>query len=427
MECLERREMFSAGPPNVVNVEVAGTDWSAGFIGFLQSSGLGTNGYKVPVGSSSQSATLPWININRIAITFDEDVDIEAADLSLSGVNTAAYAFSDFHYDPQSCVATWTLTAALTKDRLRLDLDANGVDPVRDLDGNVLDGEWTNNSSTYASGNGTAGGDFEFNFNVLPADIDNTGLVTYYDYYYVNLLNGKSTTSTGYVAARDLDGSGLINSVDSQAVMNRMVHQLPTGTPVGTNNDAPTTLGLNRVQINDAAVDVAISLWSAFGDTESGSSALTYSIQSNSATSLFDSTYINSSTGQLVMNAAASVSGRAQIVIRATDGSGLFTETTVAIDVNRSNQAPVLHDVWFGNAGANTWIINGYVSDSDDDVRDFIILFSGKFNTRSAVDEDGHFEMAFILDPGDWGSEDLVTYDPWGLSSNIVSGFIGLT
>ena len=122
---------------------------------------------------------------------------------SISRINTTAYGISNFRYDPQTHVATWTLNAAIDKDQLRLDLDANGSDPVQDLDPNILDGEWTNNVST-ASGNGTAGGDFEFNFNVLPSDVNNTSNITAIDYTYVRQLDGKSTSSSGYVAKRNM-------------------------------------------------------------------------------------------------------------------------------------------------------------------------------------------------------------------------------
>lgn len=426
VEMLERRDLLSGTPPTVVKVEVAGTSWSEAFVDYLQTAGMGTNGYSIPVGSSAQAASLTWTNLDQIMITFSEDVHIDVADLSLSGVNTTAYPFSDFHYDPLAHVATWTLSAPLDKDRFRLDLDANGLEPVRDLDGNILDGEWTNNSST-VSGNGTAGGDFQFNFNVLPTDVNNTGNITYYDYVYIRQLDGKSTTSPGYIAKRDIDGSGLINSSDWQEALDRALETLPSGSPAGTNNDAPTTSGFNLVQISDTNVDVAISMLTGFGDAENGSSGLIYSIVSNSNPSLLDTASINQSTKELVLNAANGASGRSTITVRATDLGGLFTDTPVTVDINYENQPPVISSLFFANAGVGTWIISGDVSDSDDDVSTFIVQFFGVFEIRSAVDEDGHFEFAVILDEDDWGVEYAVTYDPHGLESNVPFGEIGLT
>jgi hypothetical protein len=40
-----------------------------------------------------------------------------------------------------------------------------------------LDGDWTNGTSNYPSGNGTAGGDFNFVFNVLPGDGNGDGII----------------------------------------------------------------------------------------------------------------------------------------------------------------------------------------------------------------------------------------------------------
>jgi hypothetical protein len=426
IERLERRDMLSSVPPAVVGVEVGSTAWSPAFTDYLQSAGLGTNGSSIPKGSAAQSATLTWTNLNRIFITFSEDVHVDLADLSLSGVNTTAYQFSDFHYDPQTRVAAWTLSAPLDRDRLRLDLDANGLDPVRDLDGNILDGEWTNNVST-VSGNGIAGGDFEFNFNVLPTDVNNTGNITNYDYIYIRQLDGKSTTSPGYIAKRDINGSGLINSADWQEALDRAMQTLPSGSPAGTNNDAPTTSGFDLVQISDSAVDVAISLLSGFGDAESGSAGLTYSIVSNNNGSLFDAASINQSTQQLVLNAAAGAMGRATITVRATDAGGLSVDNAVTIDVNRENEAPVISNFVVLNAGVGTWIFYGDVSDPDDDVSDFIVKFYGAVETRSAVDENGHFEFAVILEEGQWGWEFAVTYDPHGRQSNVPISEIGMT
>jgi hypothetical protein len=426
VELLERRDLLSGSPPTVTKVEVASSSWSTAFVQYLQNAGMGTNGYSIPVGSSAQSATLTWDNLNKIFITFNKDVNVDAADLSLSGINQTAYGFSAFHYDPQTHVAQWTLTAPLNKDRLRLDLDANGANPVQDLDGIILDGEWTNNVST-VSGNGTAGGDFEFNFNVLPTDVNNSGNINSYDYVYIRQLDGKSTTSAGYIAKRDVNGDGVINSTDWQEALDRALQTLPGGSTAGTNNDAPTTSGFSLVEIADSDVDHAISLLAGFADAESGSSGLTYSIVSNDNPSLFNSTSIDQSTQELVVNAADGASGQATITVRATDPGGLSVDSLVTVDVNYQNQPPHISNLTFSNAGAGTWVVSGDVSDPDDNVANFIVQFYGVFQTRSAVNEQGHFSFAIILGNDQVGMEYAVTYDPHGLQSNIPFGEIDLT
>jgi hypothetical protein len=425
-ERLERREMLSGTPPTVTKVEVGSTSWSSAFVQYLHTSNLGTNGYAIPVGSSAQSATITWDNVDEIFIKFSKDVNVDAADLSLSGVNQTTYGFSQFHYDPQTQTARWTLTTPINKDRLRLDLDATGANAVRDLGGNILDGEWTNNASTL-SGNGTAGGDFEFNFNVLPTDVNNSGNVTSLDYTSIRQLDGKSTTTTGYIAKRDINGDGVINSTDWQEALDRALQALPTGSPAGANDDAPTTSGFALLSISDSNVDHAISLFSGFGDAESGAGGLTYSIVSNDNSLLFNSASIDSATGQLVVNAASDVSGRANITVRATDATGLSVESVATVDVNHTNQPPHISNLVFTYVGASTWMVSGDVTDPDDNVANFIVEFTGVFHTRSAVDDQGHFSFAVILAGNQVGMEYAVTQDPHGLQSNVAFGEIDLT
>ena len=166
--------------PTVTNVLVSSTNWNPTFLSYLASLGSqNVGGYSIPVGSGSQLLSLPWGNINQIKVVFSENVVVDQSDLLLSGVNTTAYNVSGgtFSYDPTTFTATWTLPQAIGPDKLLLQLNADGSDPIEDSAGNRLDGEWTNptsttqsSSSTYPSGNGTAGGDFLFRFNVLPGD-----------------------------------------------------------------------------------------------------------------------------------------------------------------------------------------------------------------------------------------------------------------
>ena len=415
-ENLERREMLSAAPV-VTSVEVGSTAWAPAFKQHLATSGQGVYGYAIPRGSSAQSATLNWDNIDEIMITFDKDVVVDKADLSLSGKNITQYAFNKFHYDPLTRTAKWTLSASIDRDRLRLSLDANGADPVRDLDGNVLDGEWTNNVST-TSGNGTAGGDFRFNFNVLPTDVNNTGNVNNVDYTSIRQLEGKVTTSTGYIAKRDINGDGVIDTADWQKALSRSTQALPSGVPAGTNNDSPTTTQGPLVEILDHDVDVTVDMRSYFNDLENGSSGITYTIISNDNASLFDVADLNLSTGSLTLNAASGAVGRAFIVIRGTDAGGLSVDTTVTVDVNRTNEKPLIVNFSIQHAGANTWIFSGDVVDPDDDVANFIVEFRGVYPIRSAVDDAGHFEFAVILFNGEYGVEYAITRDPHGLASD---------
>jgi hypothetical protein len=426
LELLEERIALSGTPPAVVGLAVTSTEWAPAYISYLDSNGLGSGGYSIPVGSNAQTIALPWNNIDQIKIEFSKDVDIQAADMSLSGKNATTYAFADFFYDPQTRIASWTLASPISKDRLMIDLDANGIDPIVDLEGNVLDGEWTNNASTFASGNGSAGGDFEFLLNILPADANGSGSVTYADYVAIRSKEGKSTTSTGYNFKYDVDGSGQIETADWQFALGKVGTSLPSGSPAGVNNDAPTTKGFGPVSITNDAIDVAISLWDKFADAENGASGLVYSIASNSAPSLFDSVSINATSGELVVNAANGASGVAKVSVNATDSGGITTSSTATINVNHVNQPPIILYPLAEYQGAYTWLISGTVVD-DEDVSDLIVEFYGVFETRAAVYPDGRFEFAIILVDEPYGWEFAVTHDLQGLESNTVSVVIGFS
>jgi hypothetical protein len=338
---LERRYMLSL--PAVADVEVTSTQWSSSFVDYIETSGLGVGGYRIPVGSSAQLQTLPWTNIDQIRITFSEDVSVHEADLSVSGVNTTALQFSGFEYDSNLRTAVWTLAAPIAKDKLLIDLDADGLDPVKDLDeANVLDGEWTNGSSTYDSGNGTAGGDFEFRFNVLPGDVNASNGVNMGDALLVASQIGKSAGDSGYNIRYDLDGNGVIQSADVYAVQQRVGHVLPNGDPAGTSNDAPTTAGFEDLNVDEDAADQVLSIFDAFEDAETADSNMTYELVSNSNPSLFSSTDIDATQGTLTLSLAENAFGDAEIRIRATDGGGLFVEATCAVHITAVNDSPVL-------------------------------------------------------------------------------------
>jgi hypothetical protein len=61
--------LIATPPPAVAAVVVGSDQWSASFVSYLQSAGLGNGGYAIPVGSTSQLNTLPWNNLDQISIT----------------------------------------------------------------------------------------------------------------------------------------------------------------------------------------------------------------------------------------------------------------------------------------------------------------------------------------------------------------------
>ena len=211
---------------------------------------LGTGGYAVLVGSGVQLKPLPWMNIDQVKVVFSEDMLVGMDDLRLGGVNVASYGVDLFWYDAGKFTATWTLSAAIGADKLLIELNADGPDPIRDPAGNALDGEWTNptskstpSSSVFPSGNGTAGGNFEFRFNVLPGDVNQNGVVQANDGLTVRAALGTSTSTGGlYSVFKDINANGVIQSNDGLSVRSRLGSPLPSGEPVSGWGGMPAPL-----------------------------------------------------------------------------------------------------------------------------------------------------------------------------------------
>jgi hypothetical protein len=196
--------------PRVSGVSVGGTGWAGA-------------DYSVP-GGGTQLRPLPWINVTRVTIAFNENVLVDQNDLVINGVNVGTYGTTGFSYNPATYRATWSLASPIGSDKLTLTLDGNTATAVTDVTGNKLDGEWTNNSSTFPSGNGTAGGNFVFGVWVLPGDVDGSGLVNVND---VAIARTKFLASAPDLYA-DVDHSGgAVTLTDYNNVRTRQGNVLP--------------------------------------------------------------------------------------------------------------------------------------------------------------------------------------------------------
>jgi len=149
-------------------------------------------------------------------------------------VNISQYGYRvsggfSYTYDPVAHVgrAAWTFSAAVGADKLLLDL----ADSVKDRAGNALDGEWTDATSGYPSGNGAGGGDFEFRLNVLPGDVNQSGRVGNIDTNKVIAAGGSAPGNPKYSTMLDVNGSGQIGNIDTNQVIARGGAALPTGEP----------------------------------------------------------------------------------------------------------------------------------------------------------------------------------------------------
>ena len=159
--------------PQVTQVMVAGTSWSAAVQTYLSSNSLGDGGYAIPTGSS-QLRDLPWTNLNEILVQFSQPVNVTSSDLTLNGVNVPSYAISGFSYNSATNTATWTTAQNLKDDKINVGV--SGAVTAQET-GLPLNGAWTNGASQFPSGNGTASS-FNFQINVLAGDINGDGVVS---------------------------------------------------------------------------------------------------------------------------------------------------------------------------------------------------------------------------------------------------------
>ena len=160
------------------------------------------NGHSIPTGAS-QLDPLSWPGLDEIRIVFSEDVNVQQGDLLVRGVNVPVYAIDGFSYDAATRTAIWTLAAPIDLDNVILELS----DQVTDQSGAALDGEWTNGVSMFSSGDGVAGGAFEFRINVLPGDVNQTGSVFIDDVILVRNAQFTAPGAPGYSNVLDYNGS----------------------------------------------------------------------------------------------------------------------------------------------------------------------------------------------------------------------------
>ncbi len=256
--------------PTILDVIVAGSTWpgespdesSPNFVDAIDGGpgdGVGVgNGLGLSLPGPDQLRNLPWNTVDTIYVVFSEDVgSLTESDLELFGVPANDSSFGpvgdykpliqNIDYSPSpstlpadSFLATISLTTPLGVstmgfthgDKLKLRIP----DSLTDLAGNRLDGEWTD-AVTEQSGNGSAAGDFEFRFDVLPGDLDDDDFVLGSDLLRANEHQGRfapfeSTSDPEYSPFNDPDADGLVLGSDIIFANSRQGDFLPFDDPM---------------------------------------------------------------------------------------------------------------------------------------------------------------------------------------------------
>jgi hypothetical protein len=141
--------------------------------------------YLVATSGWNHLATVPVANVDTVSILFSEHVNVEASHLKLVGLRTADVpTLVEFSYDIGTNMATWRFDDMIQRDHYLISL----TDAVTDVEGNRLDGEFTNfgslNPTVHSpsedplpSGDGNAGGQFNLVITLLAGDATLDGFI----------------------------------------------------------------------------------------------------------------------------------------------------------------------------------------------------------------------------------------------------------
>ena len=203
--------------PRVVGVAVASSAWSGSFLAAADPArGVG---YTIPTGDGEQLAALPWTGLNTVAVQFSEDVITTAEALRVT-LDAALLPMDEsaFRYDASTRTAVWQTAMPIGRGNLEFALSDTAV---RDVAGNLLDGEWDNplnaadaDSDDMPSGDGAAGGDFAFSARTLAADINGDGSVSIADFARLRSAFGANAGAGGFDLFADLNGDGQTSIAD---------------------------------------------------------------------------------------------------------------------------------------------------------------------------------------------------------------------
>ena len=201
----------SASVVQVTDVWLENSGWSEAFLQRLADDGLGHVDHGFRVGSGSQQLqSIPFTGINQVNVKMSQPFNASVGDLELLDDAGNLIDAADFEISDDQTVASWTLATALNRSRVQIRIS----DEIQNDSGVRLDGDWSDATSSFPSGDGQLGTDFTFGFSILPGDIDRSGRVTVQDIGPMRAGLGATATSPRYSPLADLDGSGRITVAD---------------------------------------------------------------------------------------------------------------------------------------------------------------------------------------------------------------------
>jgi hypothetical protein len=249
----------AAAAVKITGLYMKGSTWNANYLArspFANVQGEAV-GWELPDGAAqlANSSNVAWNNVDTITVQFDQPIaQPDAAALQLvrgtaSGNQTIVPTASPTLLGDGS-VAQWTLPAGFANlERGKYVISIAGEE-ITNADGTaILDGDWVTSVSTFAegSGDGTAGGNFNFFFNSLVGDVNANGTMNALDISAIrNDLTSPLNTplepdSSNY--RLDINGSNGLNSADLSQTRAQLTSALGTTLASLPSPTAPTAGG----------------------------------------------------------------------------------------------------------------------------------------------------------------------------------------
>jgi hypothetical protein len=220
-------------PLQVKGVFVRGSSWANDYLDLAPFTTVTTGevtdrlGWAL-VGGADQlanSSSVTWSNVNQISVQFSAAIDTPAANaLKLVQRTASGVGQNTVITDTEILSTAVTMLAGntvalftvptLTTGKYWLSLQS---DAITSPTAGELDGEWATGATTFSagSGDGAAGGVFNFRFNVLVGDVNADGVVNNGDINAMRLTTSVTTGTFRY----DLNGSNSITNAGDRNIV----------------------------------------------------------------------------------------------------------------------------------------------------------------------------------------------------------------